>query len=131
MKVITIGQAREVVRRYQISRQGFSDFSVSQDELNAALDLIASGNFLSDDKKDHPNARILNVNEQLTLTQENDLEINYITHILKNKIAIKIAEMLIAENLIKFEYKQDDANLKHNETINHLMNAKLIIIQNI
>lgn len=126
---MTIGEAKEIVRRYQISRRGFSDFSVSQRELDDALDLIGSGSFLSDNRKDHPDAQIIYCDRRINRTIEDCRRDMEIENILKRQVAMDILEMLLESDVIKFTYKHDETPDPVTRTVNYFMEGKLIVIK--
>jgi hypothetical protein len=114
---MTIGEAKEIIRRYQVARQGFQDFAVTQQEFDAALDLISSSK-----------VQLLHCEQRLTHAIEgayNDFEIE---NILKRQIAAKMIEMLLDSDMIEFLIKKDEIHCPVFNTIGTSISGKLALI---
>lgn len=120
---MTIGEAKETIRRYLLFSEGLKDFYVSEKELKEAMQCIASGDFLSDNMKDHPNAKVIRVTQDLDLYYEKDKEhaIDY----MKQSLAHRIAEMLLGDNIIEFNHTEEEFY----DVLKHRMTAKLVAIK--
>jgi hypothetical protein len=125
---MTISEAKEIIRRYQVARQGFQDFAVTQQEFDAALDLIASGVFLSDDKKDHPDAQLIYCEQSFTHTIEANYDKLQIENMLKKQIAFIMAEMLLHNHNIKFSIKNAENHHPYSNKTDTIISGKLIVI---
>ena len=71
---MTIGKAKEIIKNYLSYCDGIADYQISPKELREAMECVASGDFLSDDKKDHPNAEMILVSQSLDLYHEDKIQ---------------------------------------------------------
>ena len=113
---MTIGEAKETIRRYLLFSEGLKDFYVSEKELKEAMRRIASANFLSDIK-------VIRVTQDLDLYYEKDKE--QVIDYMKQSLAHRIAEMLLGDNIIEFNHTEEEFY----DVLKHRMTAKLVVIK--
>lgn len=120
---MTIGEAKETIRRHLLFSEGLKDFYVPFKELTEAMQCIASSDFLSNNMKDYPNAKIIRLVQDLNLYYEKDKEqaIDY----MKQSLAHRIAEMLLDDNIIEFNHIEEEFY----DVIKNRMTAKLVVIK--